>query len=55
MAASKQDRLLLRAIRRDKAISNNNLSAYRMVSKTQPPAKGRGSKYKRRNKYPNED
>lgn len=41
------DRLLLRAIKREQAIRDNKLTEYRMVSRTQTPAKGKGVPYKR--------
>lgn len=44
------DRLLLRAIKREQAIRQGKLQEYRMPSRTQMPAKGKGVPYKRNKK-----
>lgn len=44
-------RTMNRAARRSQAIASNNLPAYRMAGRTQPPAKGKGAPYRRAQKH----
>lgn len=56
MARTKwNDRLLLRAIKREQAIKDGKLREYRMPSRTQLPAKGKGVPYKRNKQLRNND
>lgn len=50
-----KDRIkFLRAIKRQRFINANNMAGYRMVGKTIPPKRGKGARYKRKNKHTNE-
>lgn len=42
---------LTRAVRRERAIATGQLKGYRMPGKVQPPAKGKGAAYRRRQKH----